>query len=91
MGLISRAGALISACALAAALGVASPSAAATIRFGSAPAVPPSAHIAGALPDTTTVHVTVTLQSQDPAGLAAFADAVSTPGSPEYRDYITPA
>jgi len=91
MGLISRAGALISACALAATLGLASPAAAATIRFGPAPAVPANAHIAGAVPDTTSLHVTVTLESQDPGGLAAFANAVSTPGSPEYRDYITPA
>ena len=37
------------------------------------------------------MHVTVTLQPQDPAGLAALANAVSTPGSPQYRDYITPA
>ncbi|MBV8219202.1 MAG: putative Ig domain-containing protein, partial [Solirubrobacterales bacterium] len=73
---------------LTAALGAASP-AAASIRLGSAPAVPATAHIAGALPDTTPLHVTVTLQSQDPAGLAAFANAVSTPGSPQYRDYIT--
>jgi len=91
MGRVSRAGALISACALAATLGSASPAAAATIRFGTPPAVPATAHIAGAVPDTTPVHVTVTLQSQDPSGLAALANAVSTPGSPEYRDYITPA
>ena len=90
MGLISRAGALVSACTLAVTLGVASPAAAASVRFGSAPAVPATAHIAGAVPDTTPLHVTVTLQSQDPAGLAAFAKAVSTPGSLEYRDYITP-
>lgn len=90
MGLLSRAGALTSACALAATLVVASPAAAST-RLGNAPAVPANAHIAGAVPDTTQLHLTVTLQPQDPAGLAAFANAVSTPGSPEYRDYITPA
>ncbi|HUA05162.1 MAG TPA: protease pro-enzyme activation domain-containing protein [Solirubrobacteraceae bacterium] len=91
MGRISRAGALISACALAATLGVASPAFGASVRFGNAPAVPATAHIAGAVPDTTPLHVTVTLQSQDPAGLAALANAVSTPGSPQYRDYISPA
>jgi subtilase family serine protease len=90
MALIFRAGALVSACAIAVTLAVASP-AAASIRFGTAPAVPANAHIAGAVPDTTPLHVTVTLQSQNPSGLQAFADAVSTPGSPEYRDYITPA
>ncbi len=90
MGLLSRAGALTSACALAATLVVASPAAAST-RLGNAPAVPANAHIAGAVPDTTQLHLTVTLQPQDPAGLAAFASAVSTPGSAQYRDHITPA
>jgi subtilase family serine protease len=90
MGLLSRAGALTSACALAATLVAASPAAAST-RLGNAPAVPANAHIAGALPDTTQLHLTVALQPQDPAGLAAFASAVSTPGSAQYRDYITPA
>ena len=69
-------------------LAIASPAAAFT-RLGNAPAVPANAHIAGAVPDTTQLHVTVTLQSQDPAGLAALADAVSNPGSPQYHDYIS--
>jgi subtilase family serine protease len=69
-------------------LAVASPAAAST-RLGNAPAVPATAHIAGAVADTTPLHVTVTLQSQDPAGLAALADAVSNPGSPQYHDYIS--
>lgn len=37
------------------------------------------------------MHVTVTLQPRHRAGLQALADAVSTPGSPEYRRYLTPA
>ena len=90
MGPLSRAGALLSACALAAILWIASPAAAA-VRLGSAPAVPADAHTVGALAASTPMRVTVTLQSQDPAGLAAFANEVSTPGSPLYRDYITPA
>jgi subtilase family serine protease len=90
MGPLSRAGALIFACALAAALWIASPAAAA-VRVGSAPAVPANAHTVGALAAATPMRVTVTLESQDPAGLAAFANEVSTPGSPLYRDYITPA
>ena len=65
--------------------------AAGPVRVGSAPAVPDGAHIVAAVPATTQIHVTVTLQSQDPAGLAAFATEVSTPGSPLYRDYLTPA
>jgi subtilase family serine protease len=70
---------------------VASPAmAAGPVRLGSAPAVPDGAHIVAAVPATTQMHVTVTLQSQNPAGLAAFATEVSTPGSPLYRDYLTP-
>ena len=92
MGRLSRAGALVAACALGATLLVASPAiAAGPVRLGSAPAVPDGARIVAAVPATTQMHVTVTLQSQDPAGLAAFATEVSTPGSPLYRDYLTPA
>jgi subtilase family serine protease len=65
--------------------------AAGPVRLGSAPAVPDGARVVSAVPATTQLHVTVTLQSQDPAGLAAFATEVSTPGSPLYRDYLTPA
>ena len=90
MGPLSRAGALLSACTLAAILWIASPAAAA-VRVGSAPAVPADAHTVGVPAASTPMRVTVTLQSRDPAGLAAFASEVSTPGSPLYRDYITPA
>jgi subtilase family serine protease len=92
MGRLSRAGAFVSACTLGATLLITSPAmAAGPVRLGSAPAVPDGARIVSAVPATTQLHVTVTLQSQDPAGLAAFATEVSTPGSPLYRDYITPA
>lgn len=36
------------------------------------------------------VHVTVTLRPRDPAALARAARAVSTPGSPQYRRYLSP-
>jgi subtilase family serine protease len=92
MGRLSRAGALISTCALAATLAIASPATAASpVRLGSAPALPADAHTVGALAASTPMHVTVTLPSQDPTGLAALANEVSTPGSPLYRDYLTPA
>jgi subtilase family serine protease len=92
MGRLSRVGALLSACALGATLSISSSAAAAgPVRLGSAPAVPADAHIAGALATSTPMHITVTLKSRDPAGLAAFAGAVSTPGSPLYRRYVTPA
>ena len=81
---------MISMFGLGAMLAIASP-AAASARLGVAPALPEGAHIAGGLDASTPMHVTVTLQSQDPAGLAAFATEVATPGSPVYRQYITPA
>jgi Pro-kumamolisin, activation domain/Putative Ig domain len=67
------------------------PASAGAIRLGAAPPLPPGARIAGALPAPTALHLTITLRPRDPAALQAFATAVSTPGSPEYRDYITPA
>ena len=36
------------------------------------------------------LHLTVTLKPRDPAALAGYADAVSTPGSPSYHHYLTP-
>jgi hypothetical protein len=61
------------------------------IRVGSAALVPAAAHVIGALPGATKLGVTVALEPRDPSALAAFAAAVSTPGSDVYRDYITPA
>src|SRR5579884_3601475 len=67
------------------------PATARATRVGPAPALPQGAHIAGAVSAGAPMHVTVTLQPRDPTALQAFATAVSTPGSPQYRDYLTPA
>ena len=84
----------LAACATAAAAALTpGPAAAASphgIRVGSV-AAPASSQVLGALPDATKLHVTVALAPRDPAALAAFASAVSTPGSAVYRDYISPA
>ena len=61
------------------------------VRVGSASLVPPASRVLGALPDATKLKVTVALEPRDPAALAAFATAVSTPGSPVYRHYISAA
>ncbi len=45
----------------------------------------------GAVASATELHLTIALTPRDPAALQAFATAVSTPGSPNYRNYITPA
>jgi subtilase family serine protease len=36
------------------------------------------------------LHLTITLKPRDPAALARYARAVSTPGSPSYRHYLSP-
>lgn len=46
---------------------------------------------ATSLPAGTRLHVTVTLRPRDPVALAAYAQAVSTPGSASYLHYLTPA
>jgi hypothetical protein len=61
------------------------------VRLGTAPALPPGARIVASLAAATPMHVTVTLRPRDPAALLAFATGVSTPGSPLYRAYVTPA
>ncbi len=61
-------------------------------RVGSTAPLPRDARVTGtAAAATTALHMTVALKPQNPAGLAAFATAVSTPGSSGFRDYLTVA
>jgi subtilase family serine protease len=55
------------------------------------PQVPSGAHEIGSLPGSQALSLDVTLAGQDPSGLAQEVAAVSTPGSPAYRDYLTSA
>jgi subtilase family serine protease len=64
---------------------------AAAVRVGQAPAVPAGATFVGMVPAATRLHVTVALRPRDPSALAAYARAVSTPGSASYRRYLTPS
>ena len=61
------------------------------VRLGVAPTLPPGFRVVASVASATPMHVTVTLDPRDPAALQKFANAVSTPGSPLFRDYITPA
>ena len=79
------------ALALVLLLGPAGALAAAGRRIGSKPSLPSGAKAVGALSQSTQLSVTVTLQPRDPAALAAYATAVSTPGSSEYHDYLSVA
>ena len=63
----------------------------AVMRVGRAPIVPAGAAARGALPRTSVIDATVALQPRDPAALAAYAQAVSTPGSSLYHRYLSVA
>ena len=61
----------------------------------SCPAIRAWSHLeqrsSGPAPAATSLPLVVTLQPRDPAALAAEVQAVSDPGSPEYRHFLTPA
>jgi len=63
----------------------------ARVRIGELPRLSQSAKVIGALAAGTPMHVTLALKPRDPAALAAYAQAVSTPGSNAYRDYLSTA
>ena len=73
--------------ALRASLAVAAPRA--SVRIGAAPRTPAGAKVVGSVSGGTKINVTVVLNSQDPAGLAAYATDVATPGSSVYHQYLT--
>ncbi len=79
------------ALALVLLLGPAGALAAAGRRIGTKPSLPSGAKAVGALSQGTQLSITVTLQPRDPAALAAYAAAVSTPGSSEYHHYLSVA
>ena len=56
-----------------------------------APHLPAGASRLGAAPAGQVLDLDVVLAGQNPAGLAQTVAAVSTPGSPDYRHYLTAA
>jgi hypothetical protein len=56
-----------------------------------APTVPPGTAHLGSAPSSQVLNLDVVLAGQNPTGLAQAVAAVSTPGSPDYRHYLTPA
>jgi subtilase family serine protease len=80
----------VAACALGGSSVVASASAASSrIRVGSAARLPAGARLGGSLAASKQLQLTVALQPRDPSGLQSFATAVSTPGSPNFRHYLS--
>jgi subtilase family serine protease len=66
--------------------GVATPS---TVRLGHAPRLPGGAVAVSPLSGTTPLRVDVVLQPRNPTQLTSYASAVSTPGSSQYRHYLS--
>jgi subtilase family serine protease len=64
--------------------------AAAAVRLaGSVPLLPSGSKVIGSTDPNTPVSVDVSLKPRDPAALDAFITDVSTPGSPDYRHYLS--
>jgi subtilase family serine protease len=63
----------------------------ARVRVGSTTPLPAGARVTGTTPASTSLRLTIALQPQDPAALASYATAVSTPGSSLFRHYLTVA
>lgn len=62
----------------------------ADVRTLGAPApLPPGAELVGAAAESRELNLMVALRPRDPGALERFATAVSTPGSPQFRDYLT--
>ena len=60
-------------------------------RIGRAPTVPAGATAQGALAQSAVIDASVALSPRDPSAVAAYAQAVSTPGSSVYHHYLTVA
>jgi subtilase family serine protease len=60
-------------------------------RFGAAPQIPSGTTAAGALPGSTRLRFDVVLRPRNPGRLHALAVAVATPGSAQYRHFLSTA
>jgi subtilase family serine protease len=58
-------------------------------QIGSVPRLPAGARRLGAVPAELPLRLTVALEPSDPAALESLATEVSTPGSPDYGDYLS--
>ncbi|MCU1491040.1 MAG: Pro-kumamolisin, activation domain [Acidimicrobiaceae bacterium] len=59
-------------------------------RIGLAPRLPRGTKALGALVSSKQLSLDVVLRPRDPAGIAQLAQEVSTPGTPEYRQVLSP-
>jgi subtilase family serine protease len=63
----------------------------AAARVGSVPVLPSGTRRAGTLAPFTRIRAVVALAPRDPGTLSRYVTAVSTPGTAEYRHYLSPA
>ena len=84
-------GLLVALASLALGAGAAVATAPASFAVGGVPALRPGSTPLGALSSSAPLTLDVVLAPTDPAGLAALATAVSTPGSPQYHHYLSVA
>ena len=59
------------------------------VRIGAAPRLPSGARLAGAMRPSARLALTIALRPRNPSALHAFATAVSTPGSADFRRYLS--
>jgi hypothetical protein len=90
-GLVAAMLVVMGLAAVAAASPLGGGSVGALMRIGRAPAVPAGATARGSLPRSSVIDATVALRPRDPAALASYAQAVSTPGSSLYHHYLSVA
>ena len=62
-----------------------------TASVGKPPQPPAGTADEGPAPASHQIDVTIALNSADPAGLESYATAVSTPGNPEYHQFLKPS
>ncbi|MHB8263432.1 MAG: protease pro-enzyme activation domain-containing protein [Acidimicrobiales bacterium] len=67
---------------------VAAPRLGSLVPVGSAAAVPRSAQYVGSLAGMHQIRMDIVLRPRNPAALASFVKAVSTPGSPSYHHFL---
>jgi hypothetical protein len=81
----------ISTCLLAAAPAAPAAPAPSPVRLGEAPPLPVGTAVTGPAPAGEELQLQVALEPSDPAALARFAEEVSDPGAPHFRDHLSVA
>ena len=61
------------------------------VRIGTAPVLPPGTTLLAGVASVQGMRLVVALAPRDPAALKSYATSVSQPGSPNYRQFLTPS